>query len=57
MMVPVATAMPCDPVACPHRGTMGLFGGSIEYKEDGYRSMCVIRDVHAMLPVVSGDAP
>ena len=30
---------------------------SIEYKEDGYRTMRVIRDVHAMLPIISGDAP
>ena len=30
---------------------------SIEYKEDGYRTMRVIRDVHAMLPITSGDAP
>ena len=149
MTVPVATAMPYDPVACPHRRTMALFSGSverdksysfveyiwgmkslcekeviahlgvsfhdflchtgettgwplgvfpievpvgyfslsrndssfsgvafierfhmwtdaddptirqpsIEYKEDGYRTMRVIRDVHAMLPIISGDAP
>ena len=57
MMGSVAIAMPCDPVACPHRGTMGMFGGSIEYEEDGYRTMRAMRDVHAMLSVVSGDAP